>query len=72
MSAVPLQDAVGQALNEHGVPPDFKPVILDLMGKPDELWRFCCNRACQPCVKTLGAVVDRVKQLTGHFETEMG
>jgi hypothetical protein len=35
------------------------------LDKPDDDWRWCCGSNCDPCVETLGRLVDLGRKLRG-------
>lgn len=58
------EQALLQAMAEHGVDPAWKGNVLRLHQQEDQTWRDkCCGGMCEPCVVTLCRVVDRVREL---------
>jgi hypothetical protein len=41
----------------------YRGYVDHYLDRSDAGWRMCCNSACEPCVLTLGRVVDRARQL---------
>lgn len=62
--------ALEAALKEHcvrdGVDPGCVQFALQHIDKPDDDWRWCCGSNCDPCVETLGRLVDLARQLSGQ------
>lgn len=63
-------DALDAALREHctqsGIDPSCAQFAMQHIDKPDQDWRWCCGSNCDPCVETLGRLVDLARKLSSQ------
>src|SRR5690606_29979317 len=57
-----VEAAIGRALDEEGLDRMYDGVVRRYLERDDDGWRSCCGSLCDPCVLTLGRVVDRVRE----------
>lgn len=58
-----IDEIVRQAMAENMLADIYRPFVMDFLHRRDDVWRQCCNSACEPCVLQLARVVDRARQL---------
>jgi len=49
-----------------GIDPGCVQFAMQHLDKPDDEWRWCGGSNCDPCVETLGRLVDLGRKLRGH------
>lgn len=62
-------DAIAQALAENMVDGVYQRLIERYLEADDDGWRNCCLSNCDPCVQTIGRVVDRARELMASEPT---
>lgn len=56
-----LAAALDAVFAEFPLEPAWRLQVRDLIDRDDATWRSCCGGACDPCVFTLGHIVDAVR-----------
>ncbi len=50
---------------QEGVDPGYLRFVVDHLRVRDDAWRWCCGSNCDPCVASLGRLVDRARAHLG-------
>ncbi|MCA9645723.1 MAG: hypothetical protein H6718_18700 [Polyangiaceae bacterium] len=58
-----LKRLIQQAMHENMLDELYVGYVEELLLREDDAWRSCCGRDCEPCMRQLMRVVDRVRQL---------
>ena len=58
-----LEVALGTALAENRLNPDYREAVRRLLGLPRRDWPMCCGNLCDPCNLALRRAADRTRQL---------
>lgn len=49
-------------LAEERLDASYLAFVARHLDQPDDGWRWCCGSNCDPCVRRLASVVDRLRQ----------
>jgi hypothetical protein len=66
LEGFPLEQALREHCTQNGLDPGYVQFALQHLRLPDDDWRWCCGSNCDPCVETLGRLVDLGRKLRGH------
>lgn len=61
-----LKPLIQQAMRENMLDEVYVGYVEELLEREDDAWRTCCGRDCEPCMRQLMRVVDRVRELRGE------
>lgn len=62
-STLTLTPLIQQAMRENMLDEVYMGYVEELLEREDDAWRTCCGRDCEPCMRQLMRVVDRVREL---------
>jgi len=58
-----IDAAVARACEEVGLRPTDRPLVRDLLGRPETAWPPCCGASCRPCTDDVAAAARRARAL---------